>query len=403
METQPQVMTRTPAAPLSLEVATVKNELVAISQQDAAMIAKDAALNRQATDLVEKLFAIDPNDRRTVDQAKAAVEDMGVKLQIEAARKSAMLQQPINALAKRGADGGPVANALIDLKVNIEALDPAKFDFSPGWGTRLLGYIPGVGTPLKRYFTKYESAQTVLDAIMFSLRDGRELLRRDNISMANDQAGMREMTLKLEKAVHLAQLIDQNLTAKLEAQVPSDDPKYRFIQEELLFPLRQRIQDLQQQQVVNQQGVLALEIVIRNNKELVRGVDRCLNVTINALQVAVVVALALANQKIVLNKIQMVNETTDNLILSTSQMLREQGAAIHKQAASTMLSMQNLKESFAHIQAAYDDIATFRQQALPAMAQQILELNGLTAAQEKAIVKMEEGNARAGDFAIEIQ
>lgn len=403
METQPQVMTRTPAAPLSLEVATVKNELVAISQQDAAMIAKDAALNRQATDLVEKLFAIDPNDRRTVDQAKAAVEDMGVKLQIEAARKSAMLQQPINALAKRGADGGPVANALIDLKVNIEALDPAKFDFSPGWGTRLLGYIPGVGTPLKRYFTKYESAQTVLDAIMVSLRDGRELLRRDNISMANDQAGMREMTLKLEKAVHLAQLIDQNLTAKLEAQVPSDDPKYRFIQEELLFPLRQRIQDLQQQQVVNQQGVLALEIVIRNNKELVRGVDRCLNVTINALQVAVVVALALANQKIVLNKIQMVNETTDNLILSTSQMLREQGAAIHKQAASTMLSMQNLKESFAHIQAAYDDIATFRQQALPAMAQQILELNGLTAAQEKAIVKMEEGNARAGDFAIEIQ
>jgi len=38
--------------------------------------------------------------------------------------------------------------------------------------------------------------------------------------------------------------------------------------------LRQRIQDLQQQLAVNQQGVLAVELIIRNNKELMKGVDK---------------------------------------------------------------------------------------------------------------------------------
>ena len=154
--------------------------------------------------------------------------------------------------------------------------------------------------------------------------------------------------------------------------------------------------------MVNQQGILAMEIIIRNNKELCRGVDRCLNVTINALQVAVTVALALANQKIVLSKIQMVNETTDNLISGTAKMLKEQGATIHKQAAGTMLSMENLKQAFTDINAALEDIARYRQEALPQMAKQILELNELSAKQEAAIEQMERGNAQAGRFVIEV-
>ena len=76
------------------------------------------------------------------------------------AKKSAMLKTPINTLAKRGDDGGPVAKALVELKVNIEALDPAKFNFEPGWFSRTLGFLPIIGQPVKRYFTKYENAET---------------------------------------------------------------------------------------------------------------------------------------------------------------------------------------------------------------------------------------------------
>jgi len=397
------VMTREQTQPLTLEVAKVKNELMVLDTEQQDKVAGDPVLSDKADTLVERLFAIDPADPKTVDEAKYAVEDMGMSLQHEAAKKSAMLRTPINTLARRGDDGGPVAKALVELKINVEALDPVKFDFEPGWLSRTFGFLPFIGKPIKRYFTRYESSETVLDAIMNSLKNGRETLRRDNITLGDDQRAMRELTFRLEKSIAFARLIDERLAARVDTDLPADSPKVKFLREELIFPLRQRIQDLQQQLVVNQQGILAMEIIIRNNKELMRGVNRCINVTVNALQVAVTVALALANQKIVLDKIQMINETTDNLIGNTAKMLKEQGAQIHKQAAGTMLDMDNLKQAFADIDAALKDISQYRQQALPQMAKQIVELDNLAARQEEAISQMERGNAQAGQFAIEVE
>jgi uncharacterized protein YaaN involved in tellurite resistance len=84
-------------------------------------------------------------------------------------------------------------------------------------------------------------------------------------------------------------------------------------------------------------------------------------------------------------------------------MLKEQGAQIHKQAAGTMLDMDNLKQAFADIDAALQDISQYRQQALPQMAKQIVELDNLAARQEASISQMERGNAQAGQFAIEVE
>ena len=147
--------------------------------------------------------------------------------------------------------------------------------------------------------------------------------------------------------------------------------------------------DLQQQLAVNQQGILSLDLIIRNNIELMRGVDRAVNVTVSALQVAVTLALALANQRITLEKIQAVNETTDKLIAKNAKNLRTQGAEIHKMAAGTSLNMETLKQAFADIRGALEDVASFRQQALPQMAANIKELDKLTEDTSKAIADME--------------
>ncbi len=97
---------------------------------------------------------------------------MGLEAQRKSAVKSEMLKEPIKMLSERAEDGGPVANALLDLKMKVEELDPAQFDFEAGWFTRLLGLIPGIGTPLKRYFAKYESSQTILESSRNSLIKG---------------------------------------------------------------------------------------------------------------------------------------------------------------------------------------------------------------------------------------
>jgi len=393
------------AEPLKVaDLGVLKNELSLLPPNELAVPADDTdPLMKHAAQTVDDLFNTSMDDLEAIKDRRNAVEGMGLDLQASAAKKSQMLKQPIAKLAKTAEDGGPVANALVDLKLKVEELDPAQVDFSPGWFSRMLGWLPLVGTPIKRYFTKYESADTVLSAITNSLRKGADQLKRDNITMTDDQQDMRALTVKLEQAIKVGMAIDTQLSRRLESDVPSDDPKYKFLQDEILFPLRQRIMSLQQQLAVNQQGVLSLELIIRNNKELIRGVNRALNVTVNALQVAVTVALALANQKIVLQKINAVNETTNNLIADNARRLKEQGAEIQKQAVSTQLDIDKLKQAFADIRSALDDISTFRQEALPQMANSILELNKITDDQAKAVEDLQKGNRVASTFQIELE
>jgi uncharacterized protein YaaN involved in tellurite resistance len=131
-------------------------------------------------------------------------------------------------------------------------------------------------------------------------------------------------------------------------------------------------------------------------------VNRALNVTVGALQVAVTVALALENQKLVLDKLTSVNRTTSDLIAGTAARLRTQGAEIHKQAASATLDMNSLKQAFTDIQAALDDISSFRQKALPQMAGAIVELDRLNADVKQAIDRVEAGKKSQGTLQIEV-
>lgn len=362
---------------------------------------EDVNLEAAAKKFVGQLISVNPENAEAGEAGKTAVETMGFSVQREAANQSQMLKQPISALSKRADDGGDVANALINLKMTVDELNPNKFDMEPGWFGRALSKIPGVGSPLARYFTKYESAQTVIESIIQSLEQGKNQLQRDNVTLTEDQKQMRESNVKLERAIKLGQLIDQGLQYKLDREIPKEDPRHKFVGEELLFPLRQRLIDLQQQLAVSQQGVLATELIIRNNKELARGVDRAVNVTVTALQVAVTVALALANQKMVLDKISSVSQTTSDLIAGTAERLKTQGVEIHKQASTAQISMESLKKSFADIDSALKDISEFRMNALPQMASTVLELDKITAESNKAIELMEKAKKNAGDILIE--
>lgn len=379
------VNTETQMPLMVFETTEVKNEL----KLTEPFHDENSELQQRALASVEKLLNIEPHDITEKNNSVAAVETIGIELQKMAARRSDMLKQSIHVLSKTGNDGGPVANSLIDLRTTVEELDPNNINFSMNWFRRLIAILPFIGTPIEAYFARYQSADTVISDIVNSLEKGRDQLKRDVITLNDDQQYMGNLSEKLKKAVAFAEMVDKGLSDKVENELPSDDPKVIFIKEEIMFPLRQRIMDLQQQLAVAQQAVLTIEIIKRNNKELIRGVSRALGVTVNALQIAITLSLALANQKIVLEKIEAVNRTTDKLIGATAEKLKTQGVEIHKQASSAQLSMDVLKKAFDDIQIAYKDISTFRQKALPKMASSILEMDEFAAKAQETINKME--------------
>ena len=282
----------------------------AMKENAAAVKEGKVGVEQVANQYMERLLNASSSAERELMKRNA--DAMGIDEQHASAQRSAMLQNPIRDAAMKSDDGGPVAKGLVDLRMKMEELDPGRVSFESGWATRAIGWIPGVGTPAKRYFAKYESAQTHLEAIEGSLKEGAQVLRRDNNTLEADQEQMRALCLKLANQIELGRRLDE----KIEEQIANETDKQRrgFLEEEILFALRQRVVDLQQQLAVNQQGMVAMDILVRNNRELIRGVDRACTVTMSALRVGVTIATGLHNQRVQLEKINAANETATGLI-----------------------------------------------------------------------------------------
>lgn len=349
-------------------------------------------IEEQSDNLVDELFKIELRDLQAQHKKTVAVRDLGISVQKEITRRSKLLQQPLAKLVNDAEDGGSIGNALIALQEQTDRINPNKLDLSMGTIRRLLSKIPAIGTPLARWFAKYQSIEGVIQEIVKSLEDGKGQLERDNTTLKDDQIAMRNLIFELKDYLIFGEVVDQKISKRVEDQNLEPERK-KFVEEEILFPLRQRILDIQQQLAVNQQGILTSEVIIRNNRELIRGVSRSLNVTVTALNIAATLAVALQTQKTILKSVNAVNKTTDKLLAETANNLKQQGADIHKQAAGAQLDINNLKTAFNDVTIALDEISRFRREALPEMSRSIQEMSQLTKGMDSSIKKMEEGES----------
>ena len=199
---------------------------------------------------------------------------------------------------------------------------------------------------------------------------------------------------RLEQMIHVSKVMDQRLEDKAAELDATDPAKAKAIRESALFYVRQRTQDLLTQMAVTVQGYLALDLVKRNNVELVKGVDRASTTTVGALRTGVTVAQALTNQKLVLDQISALNTTTAGVIDSTSEMLKNQTGQIHEQAASATIPLETLQRAFQNVYDTMDNIDTFKLKALENMKATVNSLSG-EIEKSKGYIARSEGQAKA--------
>lgn len=286
-----------------------------------------------------------------------------------------MLKRPAAAAAANGTDpASRTGKTLVDLRLIVTELDPKRHDLTGV--KRVLKFLPG-GSGIQRYFLKYESAQAQLDAITKAMKGGQDELRQDNAAIQTERDALWKAMGQLANYAVLAGYLGNGLEsriAQLRNQGNSDDAT--TLETDALFYVRQRHQDLITQMAVAVQAYLALDVVRKNNSELIKGVDRALDTTLAALRVAVIVAQALAQQKIVLAQIDALNSTTSDMILSTSELLRSQGTAIHQQAAKAAVDPAKLQQSFDNVFQAMDEIDRYKVEATKSMKQTVQVLEG---------------------------
>ncbi|MBB5280067.1 toxic anion resistance protein [Pacificimonas flava] len=308
-----------------------------------------------------------PEFGRRVDQLTSLGRS---EIQEAASYSNRFLDRPTRAMNSET----DIGKDLTELRRTVEDLDPGKRG-NLLTRKKLFGLIP-MGSKARSYFAGYQSAQTHIAAILDRLASGKDELLRDNAAIDVERQNLWKTMGKLEQMIFVAKTLDAKLEAKAAELDHSDPDKAKAIRESALFYTRQRVTDLLTQMAVTVQGYLALDLVKKNNVELMKGVDRASTTTVSALRTGVTVAQAMTNQKLVLDQITALNTTTAGVIDSTGEMLRTQTGEIHKQAASATIPLDTLKRAFENIYATMDEIDSFKVEALGNMKQTVQLLEG---------------------------
>ena len=309
-----------------------------------------------------------PVNTSVFDEKVKAIHQLGsAEIRASAQIANRMLDRPAKSMDKALFDNSPIAKSLTELRSVVEDLDPSR-QGSLSSPRKFLGIIP-MGKSVQDYFRKYQSSQTHINAIIESLYHGKDELMKDNASIEQEKVNMWALMQSLRQYIYVGQKIDERLEHKIGELEATDPEKARVVKEELLFYVRQKNMDFLTQLAVNIQGYLALDMIRKNNLELIKGVDRATTTTIAALRTAVMVSQALSSQKLVLNQINALNSTTSSLIESTSVMLKRQTAQVHEQASGSSVDLEKLQKSFNHIYETMHAIDAFKVKALGNMQQ----------------------------------
>lgn len=360
----------TPPEPVAVVPAEKASHLIPIDDT------VRAELDKRAASYVDSVAAMDPRSPEFTTKISdiASLGDGEVRASANVTNR--MLERSVSALA--GAKGEAadsqqrVAKNLLELRRTVEDLDPAD---SGRAVRKFISKLP-FGNKLRDLVARYQSANANINRIVAALRGGQDELRRDNAAIQGERARLWETMKKLQEYTVLAQALDAAVEQRITEIEMTDPDKANSLRADVLFPVRQKHQDLLVQLAICAQGYLAMDVVRRNNDELIKGVDRASATTVSALRIAVTIAQALSNQKMVIEQVTALKGTTEDIIARNAAMLAAQSGDIQKISADPAVSVQTLQQAFTQIYRTLDSIDEFRGKATQSMATTVAALDG---------------------------
>ncbi|WP_426365837.1 toxic anion resistance protein [Streptomyces sp. E-08] len=327
-------------------------------------------MTRRADEYVGSLSGLDPRSPEFAGRIGEIAALGAGEMRAAAQQSNRMLERTVRSLGQGGGDAQTrVGSSLVELRRTVEDLDPRD---APAKGLKgLLSKLPG-GNRLRDHVAKYASSQATLNRIVGALRGGQDELSRDNAALLTERARLWETMGKLQEYAVLTDALDAAVEERI-ALTP-DPAQADTLRADLLFPVRQKHQDLLTQLAVCAQGYLAMDVVRRNNDELIKGVDRAATTTLSALRIAVTLASALENQRKVTEQVIALRATTEGIVRGNAEMLERQAEEIQVLAANPAVGAETLRTAFQQIYRTLDTIDTYKARATESMAATVASL-----------------------------
>ena len=397
METQtvetkkPEVTTR---QKLAEELNLGNNDLtyVDVDPKEKSLFDIDPKIAEQVKPEVDKFFKILMDKEKDSSEKTDAVYSLGRK---SAERKNEFLERQMRELM--GKDGNQeLAEGLLGLRDQIADLDPRLYfseDSMRGILNNILRKMFGDNKFVQKlrlkYINKYETSEGVIKDIIQGLQAGQGTLERNNIVLADEKKLMRADVEQLKKAIAFGQMLDERIEKAIgEAQ---DAEWKQILSEEILFPLRQRINTLQKTRVVKNQSILTYEMIMRTNRQLINGIKNS-DQAIEILKIAITTELSLRDAKKVNDAINAMDKLSGDMLVANSEKLKTVVMEVYKTAARAGIPIEKLVTAQRNALATLESYSNFIQEQLPKMKEEAAQVEQLNKEVQAANDKMERGS-----------
>ncbi len=335
----------------------------------------------EVNEMIDNLKGLGPRDIDAKNTFTDKTKTIGADIRKKIAYQSDLLAAPMSAIMTKNNEGGDLAGDLLTLRNLVEEVNPNGFNLTDGGFRKLLSKIPGVGSKLEKWWSKYQSVSVVIDDILKNLDKGKDVLVKDNITIRNDRDTLLKYVFLLTDKLRTGSLLDIEIVKLID----SGEYDQKFLEEDVLYFLRQEIQDMQLSLGAANTAIMVSDIVRTANNELIRSTERTLNVSSIAIKSAAGMEVALSHQKKQLEAVSAVNDMTTELMKSTAKKAKTQGVEIVMKANDITAQIEGMKEAFNDCIDAFDILDTYKKDALPKMAEQISSLDEINGKMHKAI------------------
>jgi uncharacterized protein YaaN involved in tellurite resistance len=390
---QPQVVER---QQLVTDLNLNENDLSYVDTGSKKALDIDPTIVSEVQPQVDKFLQVLLDKKTDASEKTDYVYSLGRKAE---QRKNEFLDRQMKELMA-GDGNDQIAQGLLDLRDQISELDPNLYfgdDSLKGSLNTLARKLAGDNKFFKKlirkYMDKYLTSEMVIVQIVRGLNEGKGLMERNNVTLKQEKAQMRIDVEQLKKAIAFGQLLDEKIeTAIAETQ---DAEWKQILSEEILFPLRQRINTLQKARVAKNQSILVYEMIIRTNRQLINGILNS-DQAIEILKTAITTELALKDAEKVNKAIAAMDQLTGDMLVRNSEKLKTVVMEVFKTAAAAGIPIEKLVIAQRNALDAVADHSKFIQDQLPKMKEEALRAQELNKEVESANDKMERGS-RIGD------
>nr|WP_239696801.1 toxic anion resistance protein [Paenibacillus oryzisoli] len=344
----------------------MSNQLVQLKTTDLQKV------EQEAKQLLEKVSSTDTMELETLMDS---IGRMGSKTMEQAGQSLAMLERPVNELmsGKRS----EVQNNILKLRGEIDSLSKSK----------QLGFFEKMmkKTPLKNYIYKYQSVKTNVNAIVQSLRNGKETLEENMAYMKTLKKNSIESVYNLQMRIAMG----ENLKQLFEVEIAKPENEHRKTHlERGLRKVVTRIQSFQEMVILYQQAIAGTDIINDNNDKLIDAVDATIDKTQNLLTVSAMISMAIEDQVQTIEAVNSANSTLNKMFEENSRLLKETTQRTNDLLGKPGLQMDSIERGMTDLFAALDlfeqsnrtiiQSATEHTQRLGNISQQMTQKLGLT-------------------------